>query len=345
MRKLFTLVTIAICIIPTLVLAAYDDVTLTTDAVILVGGYTLNVSGSSASVESIVVNSGSFSVTLSSGSSFKISSPTLNQLSSDITSDVTSNICTGSESSITLAYSGGGTVTNVITRSATICTTASSGGGIIRGCTDARALNYSSYAYGTQLSTCQYATSSTPATATSTPTTTPALTASFPRTLYFGLSGTDVLLLQTLLKTWGYYTYPEITGYFGNVTKVAVVAFQKANGIEPVGVMGPITRAKIIVLTSSTSSIISASTTTATPTTFTRDLQLNSTGEDVRTLQKYLNTHGAVVVPTGAGSVGNETTYFGFATQAALIKFQSANGIVPAVGYFGPKTRGFINRN
>ncbi len=353
--KLFQIVTLVfagvISLAPLSAFAAFNDVSLTTDAIISVGGYTLNITGSTAAVQSIVVNSSSFSVTLASGSSFKVSSPTLNQLNSDVTSDVTSNTCTGSESSITLAYSSGGTVTNVITPSATICTNPVSsgggggggGGGTITGCTDPKALNYQRYAYGTQLSTCQYAASSTPATATSTPvvTTTPAFTISFPRTLYFGLSGSDVSLLQTLLKTWGYYTYPQITGYFGNATKAAVAAFQTANGIEPLGGMGPITRAKILALAGSASTPTTP--TTSTPTAFTRDLQLYSTGEDVRALQKYLNAHGAVIAPTGAGSVGNETAYFGLATQAALIKFQSANGIAPAAGYFGSKTRAFIS--
>ncbi|MEK7126074.1 MAG: hypothetical protein AAB835_01115, partial [Patescibacteria group bacterium] len=53
---------------PALAFAAADDVTLTTDTVLSVGGITLNVSGSSATVESITVNASDFSVTLSSGS-------------------------------------------------------------------------------------------------------------------------------------------------------------------------------------------------------------------------------------------------------------------------------------
>ena len=66
------------------------------------------------------------------------------------------------------------------------------------------------------------------------------------------------------------------------------------------------------------------------------------TGEDVRQLQIYLNTHGYPVAPTGVGSRGYETNYFGLATKAALIKFQMVNKIVPSVGFFGPLTRAFI---
>jgi peptidoglycan hydrolase-like protein with peptidoglycan-binding domain len=62
----------------------------------------------------------------------------------------------------------------------------------------------------------------------------------------------------------------------------------------------------------------------------------------VLALQKYLNAHGYTVATSGPGSVGNETTTFGPATKAALIKFQKANNITPASGYFGPLTRAAI---
>jgi len=75
---------------------------------------------------------------------------------------------------------------------------------------------------------------------------------------------------------------------------------------------------------------------------FTRSLSLGMRGEDVRALQVYLNTHGFAVAPTGVGSKGFETMYFGPATRAAVIKFQIANKITPAVGFFGPISRGFI---
>jgi len=49
------------------------------------------------------------------------------------------------------------------------------------------------------------------------------------------------------------------------------------------------------------------------------------------------------VSESGPGSVGNETTRFGAATRGALARFQAANGISPAVGYFGAITRSYIN--
>lgn len=81
----------------------------------------------------------------------------------------------------------------------------------------------------------------------------------------------------------------------------------------------------------------------AVSTTFTRDLTLGSTGEDVKALQVFLNSKGYTVATTGAGAPGMESTYFGTRTQAALAAYQAANGIAPAAGYFGPKTRAAVS--
>jgi hypothetical protein len=62
-------------LVPTFALAAFDDVTLATDTVLSVNGITLNVSGSSAVVESITVNATDFAVTLQSGSVFQVTAP------------------------------------------------------------------------------------------------------------------------------------------------------------------------------------------------------------------------------------------------------------------------------
>ena len=75
---------------------------------------------------------------------------------------------------------------------------------------------------------------------------------------------------------------------------------------------------------------------------FTRDLTVGSSGTDVKALQQFLNGHGAMVSGSGAGSPGNESSYFGTLTKAALAQWQGSNGITPAVGYFGPKTRAYI---
>ncbi len=70
-----------------------------------------------------------------------------------------------------------------------------------------------------------------------------------------------------------------------------------------------------------------------------RDLALNSVGDDVLMLQRLLNSQGFLIAESGLGSLGNETRYFGTLTQQALIRYQSAKGISPAIGYFGILTR------
>jgi hypothetical protein len=76
---------------------------------------------------------------------------------------------------------------------------------------------------------------------------------------------------------------------------------------------------------------------------FSRNLYSGMIHEDVKELQKYLNANGFSVAVSGPGSSGNETTKFGRATRNALIKFQVANKIKPAIGYFGPVTRRAAN--
>ncbi len=76
---------------------------------------------------------------------------------------------------------------------------------------------------------------------------------------------------------------------------------------------------------------------------FTIDLELGDSHPDVKLLQQFLNTHGYPVAQSGPGSLGFETEKFGYATEAALKRFQVANNITPAVGYFGVKTRGVVN--
>lgn len=64
---------------------------------------------------------------------------------------------------------------------------------------------------------------------------------------------------------------------------------------------------------------------------FERDLTIGATGYDVFVLQNILVREGvATFTPTG---------YFGNLTAAALKKLQDKVGIMPDVGYFGPKTR------
>lgn len=74
-----------------------------------------------------------------------------------------------------------------------------------------------------------------------------------------------------------------------------------------------------------------------------RDLQVGSSGADVKALQVYLNSMSATMVAaSGAGSAGNETMTFGPATKAAVVKLQTKLSVTPASGYVGAKTRAAI---
>lgn len=76
---------------------------------------------------------------------------------------------------------------------------------------------------------------------------------------------------------------------------------------------------------------------------FTKALKFGMIDAEVKLLQQYLNAHNFPIAMTGVGSTGKETTYFGPATKAALIKFQTAHNISPAIGFFGPITKTFVN--
>ena len=86
--------------------------------------------------------------------------------------------------------------------------------------------------------------------------------------------------------------------------------------------------------------------------TWTRNLSIGSTGDDVRQLQRFLNGNPQTqVAVSGAGSPGNESSYYGPATARAVSKFQELYaaqiltplGLTKGTGGFYTSTRTHLN--
>lgn len=67
----------------------------------------------------------------------------------------------------------------------------------------------------------------------------PAQSGVFRSNLKVGSRGADVTLLQNDLGV------SPATGYFGPITKAAVITYQRAHGLPSTGFVGPLTRAKL----------------------------------------------------------------------------------------------------
>ncbi|MBE6687088.1 MAG: spore cortex-lytic protein [Ruminococcaceae bacterium] len=154
----------------------------------------------------------------------------------------------------------------------------------------------------------------------------------FPEVLGEGSNGDFVKIIQLLLDYVSVYeeTVPliAITGYYGPETTEAVRAFQSSYGLIPDGIMGEKTYSVLYdvyrgIIASIPPEIISES---AAPYPG-RELQLGDEGEDVRTIQEYLNylsqTYPEIpyTEPTGV---------FGTDTLAAVSAFQNLFGITPS---------------
>ena len=330
-KFLFTLL-FALLALPSLSFAAFDDATLTTDVVINVASLNLNlsVSGSSAVVESIVVGASSFDVVLQSGSSITIASSDRWTFTLSPSSGFTSSTsCNSNQSTLTLSGTKPATVT-VIPTSLT-CTVASSGGGgggPLPGTFDkptgpfSVVINSGSAVTKTRdVALKLQAGSNAKSMAIS--------------SQKADLSDATLVNYQPT-ATWdicsklgGLVKSPEAECKEGLYT--IYVRFYTGHGQPSETYSDTIEYQKSGVVTTGIPQI--------TTNLFTRTLSLGSTGEDVKLLQKTLNSLGFIITSSGVGSQGNETTYFGGLTMKAVGKFQKAHGIdAEEYGRVDPKT-------
>jgi peptidoglycan hydrolase-like protein with peptidoglycan-binding domain len=178
----------------------------------------------------------------------------------------------------------------------------------------------------------------------------------YTRPLRLGISGQDVNELQEALKRLGYLKIDKTTTYFGNMTRDAVMAFQRANKLTVDGIAGPNTISKIneelnkqvkketekeikTEDTKNTTVSENKATTKMEETVmqikYTRPLRLGIRGQDVKELQEALKRLGYL-------KIDRTTTYYGYMTRDAVMAFQRANKLA-VDGVAGPNTISKIN--
>jgi peptidoglycan hydrolase-like protein with peptidoglycan-binding domain len=122
-------------------------------------------------------------------------------------------------------------------------------------------------------------------------------------------SGDAVSALQRRLSELGYYDGP-ISGYYGEMTEAAVLAFQQAQGLTADGVVGA----------STTEALRRAPSSASIPSPSGRaGLTIGSTGDEVSQLQRQLTDLGYYSGPISG--------YYGELTESAVREFQSGNGL------------------
>ena len=109
-----------------------------------------------------------------------------------------------------------------------------------------------------------------------------------------GDSGGEIILLQRFLRQQGYFTYSEITGTFGNITKNALENYKKDKNITP---------AKVNACTD----------------LYNKTWTIGQTSDEVKALQECLRSDKVFDYPVSTG-------YFGPVTKASLEKIRNKNG-------------------
>ena len=364
------IVAVGLLLLPVAAFAAYDDVSIDTSVTLTANSVLLSIFGSSAVVESLSLDSGSFTVVLPVNSHITVRSATGKKITHNGAATlVTLDECAVDGSRLGFSVSSGSSATITVTPSSDACTVGStasgSGGG---GSSSGRGCMVSPGGGGGGGGGSY--TPPPPPPPPPTPLAAPAAPSGPTLTLFlFGLNagseGDDVTRLQTCLAS-DTSVYPQglITGYFGSLTRAAVERFQEKYGIASAGVagygtVGPKTRAKLnelLVAGSCSGSAAPAAVEPSVPApaaqpgagSFTKPLFLGVSDPEVKLLQIFLNGNlDEPVAASSSGSSGNETEYFGSLTRAAVERFQEKYGIASAgvagYGTVGPKTRAKLN--
>ncbi|MCL2169610.1 MAG: N-acetylmuramoyl-L-alanine amidase [Defluviitaleaceae bacterium] len=137
-----------------------------------------------------------------------------------------------------------------------------------------------------------------------------------------GMNGPSIRQVQERLNQLGQSPPLAADGVFGPLTEAAVVAFQRANGLVPDGVVGPNTWNALFAQQVTPPSVW--------PPYPGVVLRRGMNGPSIRQVQERLNQLGQRPPLTTDG-------VFGPLTEAAVIAFQRANGLVPD-GIVGPNT-------
>ena len=147
------------------------------------------------------------------------------------------------------------------------------------------------------------------------------------RVLKEGMSHNDVKELQDLLKSKGYFTYHTSTGYFGSITKDALIRFQKANNLPATGI-ADLATIQALKGTQNTTATVSGNL------NVNQVLRIGSRGEQVRLLQNRLKQAG---YHTGAVD-----GIYGPQTAESVRRFQKAKGLL-VDGIAGKQTLTALN--
>src|SRR3989338_8576385 len=269
MKKYLLVIAISIAL-PLASFAATNDVVLTTSAILSVGGYSLTVSGTSASIGSVTVGASNFSVVLQPGSLIAVSSASGQVLANNAPeANVTGNQCVGGVSTLTLSSVSSSDVTVTVTPSASTCTgsatnstSANTGGGGSPGGGGGGGGGYNFVPPATTTAKPSIpavpATPAVPGVSSATPATAAIPAYVFKKPLSVGVTSADAKALQQILNAdpatrvaaSGAGSPGKETNYFGPATKAAIQKFQvKYKIAKPgevgYGTLGPKTRAKL----------------------------------------------------------------------------------------------------